>query len=180
MARTYRLPPEVVEGIATHHGTTLVTYFYRKALEQAGDAAAVDEAHFRYKGRKPSTKEMAILMLADCTEGASRAAALNNRNLSRADLEDIVHSLVEERVEDGQLDQAALTFAELRIAQESFIETLVGVYHPRIAYPKDSRQRPPSPVPMGAEPLGNGEIPVAVEPADRSGAGEGDEAPVQR
>jgi len=138
MAKTYRLPPEVVEGIATHHGTTLVSYFYNEARRRAGDGEHVDEAHFRYKGRKPQSKEMAILMLADCCEGASRAAAQADRNLSRDALEQIVRKLVAERVEDGQLDESALTFQELRTVTESFIETLVGVYHPRITYPDAS------------------------------------------
>jgi hypothetical protein len=148
MARSYRLPPEVVEGIATHHGTTLVTYFFRKEMERTGHPDRVDEQHFRYKGRKPSSKEMAVLMLADCCEGASRAGAQTNRNLSREDLEGIVRSLLADRVEDGQLDESALTFRELKIAQESFIETLVGVYHPRIAYPRDMREQPEQPLPV--------------------------------
>lgn len=140
MARSYRLPPEVVEGIATHHGTTLVTYFYRQAVRSAGDEVEVDEQHYRYKGRKPATKETAVLMLADCCEGASRAAAQSNRNLSREDLHDIIDGLFTDRIEDGQLDDADLTFRELKIVQESFLETLVGVYHPRIAYPADPRK----------------------------------------
>ena len=144
MAKSYRLPPEIVEGIATHHGTTVVTYFYRRALEHAPPGTDIDEQHYRYKGRKPASKEMAVLMLADCTEGASRATAQSNRNLSKHDLENIVHSLVAERVEDGQLDESSLTFSELRIVQESFIETLTGVYHPRIAYPPPV-VRPPAP-----------------------------------
>ena len=151
MAKSYRLPPEIVEGIATHHGTTLVTYFYRQALEHSHNHDEVKESHYRYKGRKPASKEMAVLMLADCTEGASRAAALNNRNLSRMDLENIVRTLVAERVDDGQLDESSLTFHELKIVQESFIETLTGVYHPRIAYPppiarmSGTQVEPPSP-----------------------------------
>jgi putative nucleotidyltransferase with HDIG domain len=136
MSRTFKLPPEIVEGIASHHGTTLVTYFYRKALEHAQPGQEVDEDHYRYKGRKPSSKEMAILMLADCCEGASRAAAMHNRNLSRADLEAIVVQLIAERVDDGQLDDSSLTFRDVKVVQESFIETLVGVFHPRIAYPE--------------------------------------------
>jgi cyclic-di-AMP phosphodiesterase PgpH len=142
MARTFRLPPEVVEGIATHHGTTLVSYFYRRALESEPD---IEEEQFRYKGRKPASKEMAILMLADCCEGASRAAAQHNRNLSREDLVGIVRGLFAERVEDGQLDESALTFHELKGVEESFIETLVGVYHPRIAYPERPAPRPVQP-----------------------------------
>jgi len=157
MAKSYRLPPEVVEGIATHHGTTVVTYFYRRALQNAHPGEEVDESHFRYKGRKPASKEMAVLMLADCCEGASRAAAQNNRNLSRADLENIVHTLVAERVDDGQLDESSLTFSELRTVVESFIETLTGVYHPRIAYPE--------PVRRGLEAGGDGQ-PQLPEPPE--------------
>lgn len=134
MARVHRLPPEIVEGIATHHGTTLVSYFHAKALQRYG-AEKVAETEFRYKGRKPASREMAVLMLADCCEGATRAAAIDNRNLTRADLEEIVHRLVDERVADGQLDDSALTFRDLALVRESLIETLVGVYHPRIAYP---------------------------------------------
>ncbi|MBA2730312.1 MAG: HDIG domain-containing protein [Euzebyaceae bacterium] len=136
MANSYRLPPEIVEGIATHHGTTLVSYFHRKALAAAGtNAGQVDKAHFRYKGRRPASREMAVLMLADCCEAASRSAAQHNRNLSRQRLEDIVRSLIAERVADGQLDSSSLTFADLKTVTASFIDTLVGVYHPRIAYP---------------------------------------------
>ena len=134
MARVHRLPPEIVEGIATHHGTTLVSYFHAKALQRYG-VEKVAETEFRYKGRKPASREMAVLMLADCCEGATRAAAIDNRNLTRADLEEIVHRLVDERVADGQLDDSALTFRDLALVRESLIETLVGVYHPRIAYP---------------------------------------------
>jgi putative nucleotidyltransferase with HDIG domain len=134
MARVHRLPPEIVEGIATHHGTTLVSYFHAKALQRYGPEK-VTETEFRYQGRKPASREMAVLMLADCCEGATRAAAIDNRNLTRTDLEEIVHRLVDERVADGQLDDSALTFRDLALVRESLIETLVGVYHPRIAYP---------------------------------------------
>jgi hypothetical protein len=148
MATQFRLPPEIVEGIATHHGTTLVSYFHRKAVERAGPDGGVDEEQYRYKGRKPSSKEMAVLMMADCCEGASRAAALTNRNLSRHDLETICRTLIDERVDDGQLDESSLTFHELKVVTESFIETLTGVYHPRIAYPPAAEKAVgPGPVP---------------------------------
>jgi putative nucleotidyltransferase with HDIG domain len=136
IARTYRLPAEIVDGIRTHHGTTLVGYFYRKAVNAADDPSAVDEHQFRYAGDKPSTKELAILMLADCCEGATRAAALRDRNLTREAITEIVTGLVEDRVDDGQLDDANITFKELRIVQDSLIESLCYVYHPRITYPE--------------------------------------------
>lgn len=134
--RRHRLPPEIVEGIACHHGTTLVSYFYRQACAHAADPDDVDETDYRYPGPKPASKEFAVLMLADCCESAARATALTNRNLSREDLVNIVYTLTGDRVEDGQLDESALTFRDLAVVQESFIETLVGVYHPRIAYPE--------------------------------------------
>ena len=154
MARSYRLPPEIVEGIATHHGTTVVSYFHRRAVEMAGPDSHVDERHYRYKGRKPASKEMAVLMLADCCEGASRAAAQSNRNLSKDDLDTIVHMLVAERVDDGQLDESSLTFAELKVVEASFIETLTGVYHPRIAYPPPiAKPGQPLPPPLASDEL---------------------------
>lgn len=143
MARSFRLPPEVVDGIATHHGTTLVSYFYLEAIRRAEPGQLVEEETYRYKGRKPSTKETAVLMLADCCEAASRAAAQNDRNLSNQQLEDIVEGLFADRIDDGQLDDSPLTFQDLASVRASFIETLVGVYHPRIAYPsrEESRER---------------------------------------
>lgn len=126
-----------------HHGTTIVAYFYRQAVQQAAaeELPEPDEDFYRYKGRKPFTREQAVLMLADCTEGATRAAALSDRNLSRDTIQAIVHGLIEDRVKDGQLDDSPLTFAELRTVEESLIESLVGVYHPRITYPEDPKKK---------------------------------------
>ena len=136
IARSYRMPAEIVEGIRTHHGTTLVTYFYRQAVNAAPDGTTVDAQRFRYDGKKPASKEMAILMLADCCEGATRAAALTDRELTREAIASIVTGLVDDRVEDGQLDEAAITFRELQTVRESLIESLCYVYHPRITYPE--------------------------------------------
>jgi putative nucleotidyltransferase with HDIG domain len=136
IARSYRMPSEIVEGIRTHHGTTLVGYFFRKAANAAPEGATIDERPYRYDGRKPSSKEMAILMLADCCEGATRAAALADRNLTREAIASIVAGLIDDRVEDGQLEEANITFRELRSVRESFIESLCYVYHPRITYPE--------------------------------------------
>ncbi|QBI18193.1 HDIG domain-containing protein [Egibacter rhizosphaerae] len=171
MARSSRLPAEVVEGIASHHGTTRVDYFYRQAVNARG-REEVDEGAFRYPGRKPASKEMAVLMLADCCEGASRAAALADRNLTRDDLEGIVRGLVTDRVEDGQLDEANLTFRELAIVQDTFVETLVGVYHPRIAYPKLDGDPP---TPAGASHGSTGGTPA--EERDAGDADAGPESP---
>jgi putative nucleotidyltransferase with HDIG domain len=136
IARSYRMPAEIVEGIRTHHGTTLVGYFFRKAANAAPEGATIDERPYRYEGKKPASKEMAILMLADCCEGATRAAALADRNLTREAIAGIVTGLIDDRVEDGQLEEANITFRELRTVRESLIESLCYVYHPRITYPE--------------------------------------------
>ena len=135
MATEHRLPPEVVACIGSHHGTMVVTYFYQQAVREAGDPEAVDEDHFRYKGTKPRSKEAAILLLADCSEATTRAMAMSRGTLPRDEIEQTVDKLLEERVEDGQFDECDLTFRELQRARDTIVESLVGVYHPRIAYP---------------------------------------------
>ncbi len=137
MAVEHRLPKEVVACIGSHHGTMLVTYFYERAVSAAGgDDAAVDEDHFRYKGHKPRSKEAAILLLADCSEATTRAMAMSSGTLPRELIESTVDRLLEERLADGQFDDSALTFRELRQARDTIVESLVGIYHPRIAYPR--------------------------------------------
>ena len=135
MATEHRLPPEVVACIGSHHGTMVVTYFYQQAVREAGDPEEVDEDHFRYKGTKPRSKEAAVLLLADCSEATTRAMAMNRGTLPRDEIEATVDKLLQERIDDGQFDDCDLTFRELQQARETIVESLVGVYHPRIAYP---------------------------------------------
>lgn len=140
MATEHRLPPEVVACIGSHHGTMVVTYFYQQAVRAAGDAGEVDEDHFRYKGSKPRSKEAAILLLADCSEATTRAMAMHRGTLPRDEIEATVDKLLQERVDDGQFDECDLTFRELQQARDTIVESLVGVYHPRIAYPGAASQ----------------------------------------
>jgi hypothetical protein len=136
MATEHRLPPDVVDCIASHHGTMLVTYFYREALAAAGgDESAVDEAHFRYKGHRPRSKEAAVLLLADCSEATTRSMAMDRGTLPSDEIGQTVDRLLRERLEDGQFDDCQLTFVELRTVRDSIVEALTGIYHPRIAYP---------------------------------------------
>jgi cyclic-di-AMP phosphodiesterase PgpH len=139
MATEHRLPPEVVACIGSHHGTMLVTYFYERALSEAAEGEAVDESHFRYKGTKPRSKEAAVLLLADCSEAATRAMAMNRGTLPREEIESTVDALLGERVDDGQFEECDLTFRELRRTRDTIVESLVGIYHPRIAYPGKAR-----------------------------------------
>jgi len=136
LARSYRLPPEVVACIGSHHGTMLVKYFYEAALQRAGgDPGSVDEQAFRYRGQRPRSREAAVLLLADSCEATTRAMAMSRGNLPREEIEETVDRLLEERRTDGQFDDAEITLRELGIVRDTIVESLVGIYHPRIAYP---------------------------------------------
>jgi cyclic-di-AMP phosphodiesterase PgpH len=143
LATEYRLPPEVVACIGSHHGTMIVGYFYQQALRAAGgDPDAVDEQHFRYKGSKPRSKEAAVLLLADCCEATTRSMAMSRGTLPREEIEATVDSLLQERVDDHQFADSELTFRELQTARDTIVESLVGIYHPRIAYPAKAERVP--------------------------------------
>jgi cyclic-di-AMP phosphodiesterase PgpH len=146
LATEYRLPPEVVACIGSHHGTMIVGYFYEQALRAAdGDVDAVDQQHFRYKGQRPRSKEAAVLLLADCCEATTRAMAMSRGTLPREEIESTVDDLLQERIDDHQFEDSELTFRELQTARDTIVESLVGIYHPRIAYPaKSARSLHPS------------------------------------
>ena len=95
------------------------------------------EAEFRYGGPKPRTRESAIVMLCDGVEGAVRS--LNEPAAGR--IESVVHQIVTDRVNDGQLSDCDMTMREIRLIEESLVKTLCSIYHGRVAYPKALRPR---------------------------------------
>lgn len=145
-ALRHRLPRPIIEAIQQHHGTGVVEYFYHRARRQRDEAAGgPDDAslkeHFRYPGPRPRSREMAVLMLADSVEAASRSM----EKATPAKLEALVDEIVSARLRDDQLDQSALTFAELTEIKRSFVFTLTNMLHGRIPYPKDeNRNRSPT------------------------------------
>src|SRR5437868_2149772 len=153
LALKHKLNQQIVDVIQEHHGTSLVSYFYKRALHQQEDARAggkimnireedipeVSEESFRYPGPKPQTKESAIVSLADIVESASRSL----EKPTPQKIEQLVNELIEERIADGQLDECDLTLGELRVIAERFRFTLMTMLHTRIAYPKgESRFTP--------------------------------------
>ena len=128
LARQHGLPPRVAAFIPEHHGTRLVTYFYRQA---ARENPRVDATDYRYPGPRPQSRETAIVMLADSVEAVVRSAA--DRSSERIDA--LVDEVIGERMAEGQLDESDLTLREIKTLAESFKTTLKGVYHPRIQYP---------------------------------------------
>jgi putative nucleotidyltransferase with HDIG domain len=132
MGRRSRLPRRVRDFIPEHHGTTWVSFLYDKAVQLAGDAAAVDADDFRHQGPKPQSKETALVMLADGCEAAVRAI----RPTSAEEVSEIVSRVFSDRVSDGQLGECNLTLHDLEVAREAFVSALKGVFHPRIQYPR--------------------------------------------
>jgi len=128
----YRMPSEIKKIVSEHHGTTLVTYFYVKAKQQqTQDGEPVIERLFRYQGNLPSTKESAIVMLADSCEAAVRSMS----EPTREDVADMVHRIVQGKMDEGQLKQSPLTLSEINMIEKSFLVTLTGLMHERIRYP---------------------------------------------
>lgn len=126
----YRVSAAVRALVREHHGTTMTAYFYVKAKKMDPD---VVEADFRYPGPKPSSKESAILMLADSCEAAVRSLG----GPSPEQVRDMVHRVIRGKMEDGQLVNCDLTLNELSRVEESFLQTFAGILHDRITYPKE-------------------------------------------
>ncbi|PJF47537.1 MAG: hypothetical protein CUN48_08035 [Candidatus Thermofonsia Clade 3 bacterium] len=130
LAAKHRLPSRVRAFIAEHHGTTKTDYQYARACEEHG--RKVDAQLFRYPGPRPQSKETALLMLADGSEAAVRA----NRCTSVEEMDEVLRRLFADRLADHQLDDSGLTLREMEVARQSFLETLRGMYHPRVKYPE--------------------------------------------
>lgn len=129
----HKLGKPIIDGIVQHHGTTLIAFFYNRALEaQDEDIDEVREDDFRYPGPKPQFREAALIMLADSIEAASRS--LDEPTPVR--LQNIVKNIIQRKFMDGQLDECNLTLKDLTTIEESFIRILLGIYHQRIDYPK--------------------------------------------
>ncbi len=136
LGRRYRLPQIVLDFIPQHHGTTLISVFYNKALKQRGRKEKVREVDFRYPGPKPQTKEAGIVMLADAVEAT--AHTLDDPTPAR--LEQVIDEIVKQRLMDGQFDECELTLRDLTKIKEAFLRILFGIYHPRIKYPGQEEQ----------------------------------------
>jgi putative nucleotidyltransferase with HDIG domain len=132
LLKQYRIPEPIQDIAAQHHGTTLLKYFYYKALKQNNGTQVLEE-DYRYPGPKAQFKEAAIVGICDCVEAAVRS--LSRPTPSR--IENMVKKIVQDRLEDGQFNECDLTFKELDLITKSICETLQGIYHSRIEYPEE-------------------------------------------
>ena len=140
LAKEYGLPKIVSDFIPMHHGTTRVEYFYRTAIKQAEkDGSKVDESSFRYPGPKPNTKETGILMLCEAIEAAVRS--INEPDILK--IETMIDKIINQRIEDGQLNECPLTLDELKRIKGTIdgttgmLPVLRGIYHIRVEYPDE-------------------------------------------
>lgn len=130
MAREQKIPPKIIDIIEQHHGTSMINYFYNKALEE-DDKDVVKADDFRYEGPKPQTRDAAIVLLADAVEAACRT--LSDPTPGR--IEGLVHRIVKAKLDDGQLDECDLNFKDLSRISAAFVRVLTGIFHQRIEYP---------------------------------------------
>ena len=136
LAREYKLPKVIQDFIPTHHGKTLVKYFYLTAKNNAENPDDIKEEDYMYPGPKPKTKEQCILMLADSVEAAVRSIS----NPTKEKIENMVDNIVKDKLSSGQLDDSQLTISDVKKIKKCFLKTLNGIYHERIEYPKDERK----------------------------------------
>ncbi|HHW10076.1 MAG TPA: HDIG domain-containing protein [Firmicutes bacterium] len=130
LARSYKLPEEIINIIEQHHGRDMVKYFYHKAVENAG-GEQLETKDFSYSGPLPQTREAAIVMLADACEAAVRSM----EQPTPGKIDGMVRKIIKERLHDGQLDESDITFKDLDRIANAFVKVLTGIYHRRIEYP---------------------------------------------
>lgn len=132
LAHKHRLPQRIIDFIKEHHGTLVTRYQYARALEATGgDETKVDQDDFRYDGPRPQSRETALVMLADGCEARTRA----ERPKTDEELAALVRSVIDSRLNTGQLEDTALTMRDLSVIADTFVTGLRGVYHPRLVYP---------------------------------------------
>jgi putative nucleotidyltransferase with HDIG domain len=155
-ARALGLPREVIAIIAEHHGNSVITWFFNKALKQeASDfqqKSAVNMEDFTYPGDPPHSRESAVVMLADVSEAAVRTLS----KPTAAKIEKFIQELFNAKVEHGQLAQSELTFRDLETIKNAFVRVLAGYYHSRIEYPKMGKDGPAEPAVSKSGSAGGG------------------------
>jgi len=141
LARAHKLPRALDDFIYGHHGTSLVRFFYMRAQAQAKergeDPERVDESKFRYPGPKPQSREAAVVAIADHCEATMRSQYDGTQ--TRSYVVRLVHSVIREKIADGQFDECGITLHDLNVVRDSVIRTLGPMYAPRIRYPSDQK-----------------------------------------
>ena len=132
LAKKFKIPEAVYRGIIEHHGDSVMRYFYEKEKQMNPDVLKDD---FRHLGQKPSSKETVILMFADSLEAACRAR-FQYEDADDKKIANLVNEIFDEKINDGQLLDAPITFQDLEKIKQSFQASLEGLYHQRVLYPE--------------------------------------------
>ena len=136
LAKKFKIPEIVYTGIIEHHGDSVMRFFYEK---EKNENPNVDKSDFRHLGRKPTSKETVILMFADALEGACRARFLNE-DADEEKIKNVIDEIFNEKILDGQLENAPITYSDIDKIKKSFQKSLEGLYHQRIMYPEISEE----------------------------------------
>ncbi|MGU8599519.1 HD family phosphohydrolase [Clostridium perfringens] len=136
LAKEYNLPKTIHDFIVTHHGETLVKYFYLTVKNNSENPDEVKEEDFKYPGPKPMSKEQGIVMLADSTEAAVRS--INEPTEEK--IEKMVNNIIDDKLASGQLDNCDLTLRDISKIKKCFLKALNGIHHERIEYPDDNKK----------------------------------------
>ncbi len=158
LARQYRIPIGVADGIRMHHGTSLMRYFYNEAY---AEDSTVNPDLFRHHGVEPRQKEMVIVMLSDAVEAAARSYA-QHEDPTAEGLRNLVDTITQEKLDDHQLAYSDLTFGDLTMVKAELVRSLMGYYHTRVPYPGF-----PGPTAQRSLPAGAGELPAADDRPDQ-------------
>ena len=149
LGRKYRLPQPLLRIANEHHGTTLLQYFWNKAKAEAearGEEAPPMDA-FRYRTPLPGTRESAIVMLADSVEAAMRSEKIHN--LDEAEI--LINQITRDKIDQDQLKRSGLSFADIEVISQSFLQIYAGHFHERVPYRRPGGRLPAA---AEAEPLG--------------------------
>ncbi|MEI6817480.1 MAG: HDIG domain-containing metalloprotein [Bacteroidota bacterium] len=131
IAHKHNLPEPIINFIRTHHGTTMVQYFYQSFLKNYPDKI-IDKNTFRYPGPIPFTKETAVLMMADSVEAAARSLKNNDAET----IENLVDHIIDSQIEMGQFTDSDITFRDIASIKRIFKQMLISIYHARVEYPR--------------------------------------------
>jgi hypothetical protein len=131
LGEKHKLPREIIDIILQHHGTTCIKYFYHKACEDSKDGNPVSCTDYSYEGPVPSSREAAIVMLADSVEAAVRSL----QEPTKEHILEMVDKIISSKMQEGQLEASELTFKDLGKIKSAFMVVLTGIFHERIEYP---------------------------------------------
>lgn len=130
LAKKYKLPVRVRDIIEQHHGTSKIRYFYNRAQETN---LQIDEEHFFYEGPKPTSREAAIVMIADIVESTSKSL----EDLTEKKIKKLIEEVISRLINEGQLDESPISMADLQIIKNSMLPIIMGVYRKRLEYPEE-------------------------------------------